>query len=79
MIGRVSPISESIRLSRSPMHQGVVVAHQSQFDGLRLTAPGVIMELSREALKAAELRKQEIEIQKVQQIGEITKHNPITQ
>ena len=55
MISSISPtvISESYRLSQSGMHQGMVVALQSEFDGLRLKTPGVILEISRQALIAS--------------------------
>lgn len=59
MINPILPntVSEGYRLSQSGMHQGLVVALQSEIDGLRIKSPGVIVEISQAALKAAEKDK----------------------
>lgn len=59
MVGLILPtaISESYRLSGSGMHQGIVVALQLEFDGLRIKSPGVLLEISRVALLAASVAK----------------------
>lgn len=65
-----NPVSESYRLSGSPMHQGIVVALQSEFDGLRIKSPGVLLEISRVALAAAEKDRIDKEQKRVQPVGQ---------
>ena len=75
MLDKITPISESVRLSRSPMHQGIVVVLQSEFDGLRLKRPGVILEISSEALKAANLAKQDENNSRVTEIKKTSRYS----
>ena len=74
MINFILPtaIGESYRLCRSGMHQGIVVALQSEFDGLRIKSPGVLLEISRVALAAAEKDRNSREQKIVQPVGPIS-------
>ena len=77
MISSISPtqISESYRLSISGMHQGILIAMQSDFDGLRIKAPGVLMEISRAALNAASIEKFDHECKIVKPVLPSSKSN----
>ncbi|MDO8669325.1 MAG: hypothetical protein Q7K65_03460 [Candidatus Buchananbacteria bacterium] len=73
---RLTAISESYRLSHNGMHQGRVAALQAEFDGLMIKAPGVSLEISREALKIAEKNKNIIEQKRVKPVVSVSlSHN----
>lgn len=69
-IRTITPHTESIRLSRSGMHQGRAIAVQAEVLGLKVTAPGVILEISREALKMASLFRQSEDNRRVNPVVE---------
>lgn len=75
MVNRVLPptiASESYRLSSSGCHQGIVVALQSEFDGLRIIMPEVILEISKAALMEAEKNRNIKEHKKIKAVSLIS-------
>lgn len=76
MITAISPISESYRLSHNGAHQGLVVALQTEAGGLKINSRGVILEISKSALKAAALAKEEVERKNVQPVNPTFPSNP---
>lgn len=61
------------------MHQGIVVALQVEADGLRIKAPGVILEISAEALRAAQKAQNghnQRRVCKVREVSPYGEYNP---
>jgi hypothetical protein len=70
-----SPILESIRLSRSGVHQAFVVVLQSVAESPKVRLPGVIVKISEEATHAAELARQGRESEIVMPTSAVSKYD----